>query len=164
MGLKDEANRAPTPPRLGSRLGSDLWPRVAAAVAMGLVALAIAWIGGFVFVAFWWAASVVVLWEWQRMAQGGRLVEQVVLGALALALAALFALHMSVLGGAAALAAGALAVGWSADPAARIWAGAGALYAGALVVSLGLLRASPGYGLPAILWLFAVVWGTDVAA
>ena len=41
---------------------------------------------------------------------------------------------------------------------------AGVLYAGALVVSLGLLRASPSYGLPAILWLFAVVWGTDVAA
>ena len=38
------------------------------------------------------------------------------------------------------------------------------LYAGALIVGLALLRASPAYGLPAILWLFAVVWGTDVAA
>ena len=31
-------------------------------------------------------------------------------------------------------------------------------------VSLGLLEASPIYGLPAILWLFAIVWGADVAA
>ena len=45
-----------------------------------------------------------------------------------------------------------------------MWAGAGVLYAGALVVGVNLLRASPAYGLPAILWLFAVVWGTDVLA
>jgi phosphatidate cytidylyltransferase len=32
------------------------------------------------------------------------------------------------------------------------------------VVSLGLLRRSPGYGLSAVLWLYAVVWGVDVAA
>ncbi len=32
------------------------------------------------------------------------------------------------------------------------------------MVSLGLLRASPNYGLVAILWLFAVVWGADIAA
>src|SRR5208282_2304001 len=64
----------------------------------------------------------------------------------------------------AALAVGALAVGWLAGPASQIWAGTGALYAGALVVSLGLLHSSPSYGLAAILWLFAVVWGADVAA
>ncbi|HKN26377.1 MAG TPA: phosphatidate cytidylyltransferase [Roseiarcus sp.] len=163
MAVKDEANRAP-PRRLGSRLGSDLWPRVGAAVAMGLIALVIAWIGGFVFVAFWWATSVVVLGEWQRIVRCDRLIERVAIGALALALAAVFASNTWVLWAVAALAVGALAVGWLAGPASQIWAGAGALYAGALVVSLGLLRASPSYGLPAILWLFAVVWGTDVAA
>ena len=41
---------------------------------------------------------------------------------------------------------------------------AGALYAGALVASVTLLRISPSYGLAAILWVFAVVWGADVAA
>ena len=45
-----------------------------------------------------------------------------------------------------------------------MWAGAGTVYAGVPLVSLGLLRASPTYGLPAILWLFAVVWGADIAA
>ena len=52
--------------------------------------------------------------------------------------------------------------GWRARR--EVAAGGGVIYAGALVVSLGLLRASPSYGLPAVLWLFAVVWGTDVAA
>ncbi len=162
MAVNDEPNRAPAPRRL--RLGSDLWPRVGAAVAMGVAALVIAWIGGFVFVAFWWAASVVVLWEWQRIVRGDRLVERVAIGALALAVAALFAMHNDPLSAIATLVVGALAVGWFAGPTTRGWAGAGALYAGALVVSLGLLRASPSYGLPAVLWLFAVVWGTDVAA
>ena len=35
---------------------------------------------------------------------------------------------------------------------------------GALVASVSLLRISPSYGLAAILWLFAVVWGADIAA
>ena len=165
MTLKDEGARSGPALRRGlPRIGHDLWPRVAAAVVLGLAALVAAWIGGGVFAAFWWLASVVVLWEWQRLVRGERLVERVVVGALALALAALSALHQSTLGASATLLVGALAVGWVAGPAARIWAGAGALYAGSLVVCLGLLRASPNYGLAAILWLFAVVWGADVAA
>jgi len=165
MAVNDEQSNAGPALRRGvPRIGPDLWPRVAAAVAMGLAALVVAWFGGVVFVAFWWLASVVVLWEWQRIVRGERLAERVALGALALAPAALFALHNSALAASATLVVGALAVGWVAGPAARIWAGAGVLYAGALVVSLGLLRASPNYGLASILWLFAVVWGTDVAA
>jgi phosphatidate cytidylyltransferase len=38
------------------------------------------------------------------------------------------------------------------------------LYAGALVASVGLLRVSPSFGMASILWLFAVVWGADIAA
>jgi phosphatidate cytidylyltransferase len=66
----------------------------------------------------------------------------------------------------AALAVGAVLAGLvaGADPRARFWSGAGVLYAGALMASPVLLRASPAYGLPAILWLYAVVWTTDVMA
>ncbi len=169
MAVNDEeVNAGPALRRGVPRIGADLWPRVAAAVVLGLVALVAAWIGGVVFVAFWWLASVVVLWEWQRLVRGERLVERVALGALALALAALFAFYKLVPEAVATLVVAAIAIGWIASPAARFWAGAGALYAGALVVSLGLLRASPNYGpnygFGAILWLFAVVWGADVAA
>jgi phosphatidate cytidylyltransferase len=163
MNGKD-ANARPAPLGVGSRIGPDLGPRVAAAVVMGLAAVTAAWIGGVVFVAFWWIASVVVLWEWQRIVGADRLVERIAAGTLGLALAALFALHQSVIGATAALLLAAGAVGWLAGPSHRIWAAAGVLYAGALVVSLGLLRASPAYGLAAILWLFAIVWGADVAA
>jgi phosphatidate cytidylyltransferase len=147
-----------------ARFGSDLKPRVAAAAAMGALALAAAWFGGIVFAVFWWLASIVVLWEWQRLVGSARLAERVVAGGLALALAALFALHNSILGAIAVLVLGAVAVGWLAGRREAIWGGAGALYAGALVASVVLLRISPSFGLAAILWLFAVVWGTDIAA
>jgi phosphatidate cytidylyltransferase len=153
---------APREPR--ARFGSDLKPRIAAAAAMGALALAAAWIGGFIFVAFWWIAAVVVLWEWQRLVGGDRIAEKVVAGAVAIALAALFALHNWIAGVLAALILGAVAVSWIAGRSERIWAAAGVLYAGALVASVGLLRVSPSFGLAAILWLFAVVWGTDIAA
>ncbi|MGA8585293.1 MAG: phosphatidate cytidylyltransferase [Roseiarcus sp.] len=157
----DAAATGPAP----QRLGPDLWPRVAAAVAMGSVALAATWIGGFLFAAFWWLASIVILWEWQRLVGAERLiVARVVAGAVALALAALSALHDSIAGVVAALILGAAAVGWIAGGRQGIWAAAGVLYAGALVASVGLLRVSPSFGMASILWLFAVVWGADIAA
>ena len=163
--IRGQASRPPM-----SRIGPDLWPRVAAAVAMGAVALAAAWIGGFAFLALWWAVSAIVLWEWQRLLGPDRLAPRTAIGALALAAAGsfaqemLFSLREAAVFSLAALILGALAVGWIARPGAKGWAVAGTLYAGALVASLGLLRASPNYGLPAILWLFAVVWGADIAA
>jgi phosphatidate cytidylyltransferase len=141
-----------------------LKPRVAAAAVMGSLALATAWIGGFIFAAFWWLAAAVVLWEWQRLIGGVRLAERVALGGLFVALAALLALHNSIPGVVVGLVIGAGAVGWLAGRRTGTWAGAGVLYAGALVASITLLRISPSYGLAAILWIFAVVWGTDIAA
>ena len=152
------------PRRRRARFGPDLKPRVAAAVALGILAVAAAWIGGFVFAAFWWIASIVVLWEWQRLVGAERLLERMAVGSLALALTSLFALHNSIVGVVTAFILGAAAVGWVAGRRDAIWAAAGALYAGALVASLGLLRVSPSFGLATILWLFAVVWGTDIAA
>jgi phosphatidate cytidylyltransferase len=95
---------------------------------------------------------------------GGRLAERVAVGGLTVALAALFALHNSILGATAALVLGTVAVGWLAGRREGTWAAAGALYAGVLVASVVLLRLSPRFGLAATLWLFAVVWGADIAA
>ena len=104
MAVNDEnANAWAAARGVGSRIGPDLGPRVAAALVLGLAAVAAAWVGGFVFVAFWWIATVVVLWEWQRMVSADRLIERVAAGALGVAVAAMFALHNSVLGSTAAL-------------------------------------------------------------
>jgi phosphatidate cytidylyltransferase len=54
---------------------------------------------------------------------------------------------------------------WLAGPGKRIWAGAGLVYAASVVISVTLLRVlSRIDGVEAILWLFAVVWGTDIMA
>jgi phosphatidate cytidylyltransferase len=60
---------------------------------------------------------------------------------------------------------GAAGLAWLGGPAKRIWAGAGLIYAASVVISVTLLRVlSRIDGMEAILWLFAVVWGTDVMA
>jgi len=43
------------------------------------------------------------------------------------------------------------------------WFVAGIVYAGLLLAAPVLLRADPGYGIAAILLLFAIVWTTDIA-
>ncbi len=157
----------PEKPRLGDRranFGADLPLRAAAGVTLMVLALGTAWAGGFLFLAFWLAASEIVVWEWQRLVGGERLWARVAVGALALLAASPFALHAEAIRACLVVLVGAIATAALADPPRRIWAGAGVLYAGALVVGVNLLRASPAYGLPAIVWLFAVVWGTDVLA
>ncbi|HSI39791.1 MAG TPA: phosphatidate cytidylyltransferase [Xanthobacteraceae bacterium] len=55
---------------------------------------------------------------------------------------------------------------WAAmtDMRPRGWAVAGLVYAGTVMLAPVLLRADAMLGLTALFWLFAVVWGTDIAA
>jgi phosphatidate cytidylyltransferase len=144
----------------------DLAVRAAAAIVMGGLALIAAWIGGFWFMAFWLLAAAAAQWEWQRLIGGERFVARLALGVATEVVVATLALNGYAAWTLVALIVGALATGAVAGPqrAARVWAGAGVLYAGAILAAPTLLRASPAYGLAAILWLFAVVWGTDTLA
>jgi phosphatidate cytidylyltransferase len=58
---------------------------------------------------------------------------------------------------------GALMVG-AVAPNARGWIGLGVLYAGAMLVAPVVLRGDPHDGFLAIVFLFAVVWATDIVA
>lgn len=51
-----------------------------------------------------------------------------------------------------------------AKPGFAVWGLAGIVYAVSLFFSVVALRGDPDYGLPAIFFLFAVVWATDVFA
>ena len=44
------------------------------------------------------------------------------------------------------------------------WAAGGVVYAGALLLAPALLRGDPDWGLTALLFLFAIVWTTDIFA
>jgi phosphatidate cytidylyltransferase len=147
-------------------LGAELPLRAAAGVTLMAAALITAWAGGFFFLAFWLIAAALALWEWQELIGGERLPARLGVGALTLLAASPFALHGSAKSALATLAVGAVLTGLVAGPdrRARLWSGAGVLYAGAIVASPVLLRGSPAHGLHAVLWLFAVVWGTDIMA
>jgi phosphatidate cytidylyltransferase len=83
---------------------------------------------------------------------------------LAILAAAPWALYAYALLSLLTLIAGAVATGAAADRDRRLQAGAGVIYAGAAMLAPALLRASPTQGEAAILWLFAIVWGTDIGA
>ena len=112
----------------------------------------------------WFAAGVVVIWEWQRLVGGGRIVLRTAIGAATLLIASPLALHSAGAYAGLTTLVGAVATGWAAERGRRFEAGAGVVYAGVMTVGANLLRASPEYGFAATLWLFAVVWGTDVMA
>ena len=132
----------------------DLGPRVVSALVLTALAVAALIVGGHVFVLFWLIAAFAINWEWQGLIGGERRLARVVIGGVALSVAAGLLVLISLAGVAAILA----------GPARRLWAFVGLIYAGALVVSVCALRDSPGVGLLAVAWLFALVWGTDVFA
>jgi phosphatidate cytidylyltransferase len=62
------------------------------------------------------------------------------------------------------LAAGTIGVAVLAPADRRVWIAAGVAYAGAIAAAPVVLRWDPQYGFAAIIFLFAIVWGTDTAA
>ncbi len=150
----------------GALIGSDLPARAAAGLVMMALALSSAWAGGWWFALFWLLAALAVLWEWQTLAVADNRTLWLP-GAAGLVVAAYLAHEAQPAASLMALLAGALATGLAARGASRdmrLWTAAGVFYAGGMLVAVGLLRASSPLGLRAILWLFAVVWGTDIMA
>lgn len=146
----------------GQRWG-DLLPRALSGIVLVVLALGTAVLGGITFTLFWMLAAIAIVWEWQRLVGPDDASGRVLVGGLALLAAGV--LTGTGLGGWAVLA---VAVGMAAaatwpGAATRGMAACGVLYAGALLLSVVGLRASQS-GLGALMWLFAVVWGTDVMA
>ncbi len=141
---------------------ADLGPRLVSGVVLIVLSLAALHVGGFGFVAFWLVAAVAVHWEWQRMTGGPhepiRMIGGGTVIALVAGLAALGARDAALL----VLLGGALATLVFVSGPTRLWNAVGILYAGALVLAVVVLRMSIFNGLEAILWLFAIVWGTDI--
>jgi phosphatidate cytidylyltransferase len=100
-------------------------------------------------------------WEWSRLCGGG----SALIGVVALAVIAAAALG-GVVGGALAIV-GALAV-WALETrragAAPLWTAAGALWVALPCIILLWLGQSGGAGRGTLLWVFAVVWATDIGA
>jgi phosphatidate cytidylyltransferase len=147
-------------------ISSELGARVASAIVLGIIALAVTYLGGPAFKLFWLLAGIAVLLEWLaitgvaprrplQFALGGGLV---VLTVLALAQASLTVFAGAV--GLICLVGLALARG-GRD---RLWAVAGFFYSAVISLVPPAVRDDPENGLVGLFWMFAVVWATDIAA
>jgi phosphatidate cytidylyltransferase len=144
-----------------SKSRSELGKRVASGVVMAALAIGAVVAGGWPFVVFWAAAAFVVLWEWSAIV-GDNAAAVRLAGGAALVTAALAVGEGALLIGFAVLAAGACVVAALGAPQRRAWAAAGVAYAGTVLLAPIVLRRDRELGLLAILFLFAVVWATDI--
>ncbi|MBM1173894.1 phosphatidate cytidylyltransferase [Microvirga arabica] len=144
----------------------ELTTRVLSALVMVAAALLTAYWGGWPFALFWLAAGIAIVVEWTDMTgiEPRRLV-QAVLGIGLAALTLLFLLDAGLwlfgVVGLGSLAAAAFAVSGAQK---RLWAVSSFIYAAPIVLIPPIVRAHPDLGILGLLWMFAVVWATDIAA
>jgi phosphatidate cytidylyltransferase len=141
---------------------ANAFARIVSALVLAPLAIAAVLIGGRPFVLFWSVAAIGVYWEWSaEIVRAPRSAQTT--GAAVLAAAG--ALAAAGYPGAAVLviAAGAGALAALAKEN-RLWCAAGVLYAGVVLAGPVLLRGDPQFGAIALLYLFAVVWATDIVA
>jgi len=147
-----------------SRVGADLPLRVASAAALAPLAIGAAYLGGWYFLLFWLVAANGILWEWAGLVAEKAASAITAAGAVALLIAAL-ALMLGYTGLALlAVVVGAAIAAVLAPKPRRGWCALGVIYAAGAFVPAVLLRNEETYGFAAIMLLFAVVWGTDIAA
>ncbi len=152
---------AATPKDAASGRASDgLRARVISAAVLAPLALGAAYLGGWAFLIFWAVAACVIQWEW-RSVVGGASTFAVLPAAAMIALAGFYAMRGRPEGIAVGLAIG-VALEALLMPGRRVWAAVGVLYAAALLVACVLLRRDASYGFTAIVFLFAIVWATDI--
>ncbi|QKC96839.1 phosphatidate cytidylyltransferase [Mesorhizobium sp. NZP2298] len=145
---------------------SNLQLRVISAVVLAVIALGLTWLGGLPFRLLCAAMVAMIFYEWTRMSRPvtahglGFLPEAlavVFIGALIAGLPAFWLLLLAVI--LIAVTAIAALVRQTGQ-----WEASGLAYASVSGLSLALLRDGDHAGLVAILFLFAVVWATDIFA
>ena len=127
-------------------------------------AIATAYVGGWPFQLFWGAAALVVLWEWTSLVTGADRRSVLLAGAVSVVLAVTLVAGGYRLAAVIVLAMGMLATAALARAEGRIWVAAGIPYAGSLGVAPIVLRSDGEAGFLAMIFLFAIVWATDIVA
>lgn len=145
---------------------SNLQLRLISAVILAAIVLGLTWFGGMPFRLLAVVIGAGVFVEWRRITDGGpklwlvKAAEFLLILAFALLLAGLPPLIVFAAVFVAAL------VGFAAKFAGQTtaWLGWGILYAGVPAASLAFLRGDHFDGLFTVLFLFALVWSTDIFA
>ena len=143
---------------------SELRLRVVSALVMAVVVLCATWLGGWSFRLIWTAVAGVVAYEWLAMIGGRHALAGGIGAAIAgLALGVLPASGPAIAGVAASIALiGAIVATQTSER--RALEACGIAYALCFALVTPALRDVPSIGLALIIWTFAVVWFTDIAA
>jgi phosphatidate cytidylyltransferase len=144
---------------------SNLQVRVVSSVVLIVAVLCLTWLGGAAFTLLAAAISGAIFYEWISMSRGDSAGHHVTAAALLAAVLVLLLVGVEV-----ELIFGATAVAVLLSALDARWRGqgygttAGLVYAALSGISLALLRDDDSQGLAAILFLFAIVWATDIMA
>jgi phosphatidate cytidylyltransferase len=152
------------PLRAGSLRGSELALRVCSALVLVPLAIGTAYLGGWPFALFWGAAAIGVLWEWSSLVARHEQFSTLLAGGASLALAVVLVATGHVLPALIVVAMGALGAASLTLAERRTWVAAGIPYAGVLAIGPIILRSDGEQGFLAVLFLFAIVWTTDIGA
>jgi phosphatidate cytidylyltransferase len=140
----------------------NLGLRVVSAAVLAPLALLAAYVGGWPFAVFWGVAALALLWEWTTLVVGGGYRFMISTCAAAIGVAGFLAWLGRPATALLMVGLGALAGAIFTPQKYRLWIMAGVAYAGGMLLAPVLLRADEKYGFIAILFLFAVVWTTDI--
>lgn len=163
-------NRVPDAGQSDRRPRANLMLRVGSALVLAPIALAAAYVGGWVFLILCAIGSGGILWEWTRLTTSRSDPRVLASGCAALLTACVLTAFGEPATAAGAIVTGAVLAGIIsvAGPVARTsrwtWALGGVLYAGAAFLGPALLRDESTLGFSAFLFLAVNVWMTDVCA
>jgi phosphatidate cytidylyltransferase len=143
---------------------NNLVLRVGSALVMVPLALGAAYLGGQIFLAFWTFAALVVLWEWDALVCAHDKNPVFMIGSVTIVGTCLLWAIDRPVPALMLIALGMLGVATLASKIRRAWCVVGVVYAGSMLIAPVVLRADPTLGFATILFLFAVVWSTDIAA
>lgn len=165
MAGVDAARRARGPSAgEGTGGGPEFFLRIVSAVVLAPLAVGAAYIGGWPFTLFWAIAAIGILWEWASLVAGQARRAILVAGGAVLAGAAAASLAGYLVASVVIIAGGGALAAVFAKAGRHLWHAGGVVYAGLALVLPVMLRADAGWGFVAIIFLFAVVWATDICA
>jgi phosphatidate cytidylyltransferase len=139
----------------------NLITRVVSAIVLVPLAIAAAWAGGWYWAALVTVCAIGLFVEWLMMSQGALKPTLATTGAVALAIAAPFLALGNINAALVVLALGVIAVAFRSS-APRSWAIGGFLYAAAAQMSSIVVRLDRSEGFIALVFIFLVVWCTDI--
>lgn len=145
-------------------MSQELKLRILSGIVMAAIVLAATWAGGLAFRLLAAAITLLVYYEWSTITQLSarqRLVGWMMSAILALAIVSGWIGAAVVLLGAFLLIAFVMSI---ASTEATVWFPAGLFYAGLSGITLAAIRGSDETGLAAMLFVFALVWATDILA